>query len=86
MYLLTVSLFTREWIEISIVNINKNADTGMSPSLRGSGLKSCTVRDLQTGQEVSLFTREWIEILDFLNSSCKKEVSLFTREWIEISL
>ena len=33
-----VSLFTREWIEIYI--INKSASEQSSPSLRGSGLKS----------------------------------------------
>ena len=45
----------------------------MSPSLRGSGLKS-----------VSLFTREWIEIVQSQFADLSPQVSLFTREWIEI--
>ena len=44
---MVVSLFTREWIEITAVS-EPMFISGMSPSLRGSGLKctSCTGRHL----------------------------------------
>ena len=35
----------------------------MSPSLRGSGLKSIDDSPFASLDEVSLFTREWIEII-----------------------
>ena len=59
-----VSLFTREWIEIPeameyIFNIER------SPSLRGSGLKSCLQAVYRRMRQVSLFTREWIEIIQY---------------------
>ena len=56
----------------------------MSPSLRGSGLKSKP--DLFVNQViiVSLFTREWIEMLSVADFQRRHTVSLFTREWIEI--
>ena len=39
-----VSLFTREWIEISASGANPST-MAVSPSLRGSGLKSLPVLD-----------------------------------------
>ena len=36
--------------------------SGLSPSLRGSGLKLFTDRKKEIDMLVSLFTREWIEI------------------------
>ena len=59
---ITVSLFTREWIEISD-RITDLAFLIQSPSLRGSGLKSVRRVTCQKSAVVSLFTREWIEIL-----------------------
>ena len=56
----------------------------MSPSLRGSGLKSPPIKAWQGWGEVSLFTREWIEIMCGILYVILMEVSLFTREWIEI--
>ena len=59
----------------------------VSPSLRGSGLKSCGQTTYMILRPVSLFTREWIEIQNFnLTKSKNRAVSLFTREWIEILL
>ena len=55
-----VSLFTREWIEIR--SPATGSDTPVSPSLRGSGLKSFYRPVTDTSGNVSLFTREWIEI------------------------
>ena len=55
-----VSLFTGEWIEISLRH--KPQAAGLSPSLRGSGLK-WRLRGLTARtRHVSLFTGEWIEI------------------------
>ena len=58
---ISVSLFTREWIEI------RRARTlpwlTASPSLRGSGLKFHSMGETYIALEVSLFTREWIEII-----------------------
>ena len=78
----SVSLFTREWIEIGIKATSSKRTP--SPSLRGSGLKSLrwSCRPLQPS--VSLFTREWIEISDTPPFAKYGFVSLFTREWIEM--
>ena len=78
-----VSLFTREWIEISPSGF-AFFDVTMSPSLRGSGLKSRAIHAELYQKGVSLFTREWIEILSVITNSPFTLVSLFTREWIEI--
>ena len=56
-----VSLFTREWIEIKVAVIGLLACI-KSPSLRGSGLKSSLCAGTSFPARVSLFTREWIEI------------------------
>ena len=57
----------------------------MSPSLRGSGLKSFYRPVTDTSGNVSLFTREWIEMSSIVPSVVEMDnVSLFTREWIEI--
>ena len=80
---LSVSLFTREWIEIG----NKAGRTGKtaeSPSLRGSGLKftylfkifALPVSPSLRGSGLKSYIRK----LDTKLS----DVSLFTREWIEI--
>ena len=60
--------------------------SGLSPSLRGSGLKLFTDRKKEIDMLVSLFTREWIEIFSLRSASACSYVSLFTREWIEINL
>ena len=78
-----VSLFTREWIEM-VQSENGLCRCLLSPSLRGSGLKSCMDTAIPSATAVSLFTREWIEIKATKLSVSQKEVSLFTREWIEI--
>ena len=78
-----VSLFTREWIEISSGRKNPWNEK-KSPSLRGSGLKFVWFLDTETPQCVSLFTREWIEINPPRRRCPLCRVSLFTREWIEI--
>ena len=57
---ISVSLFTREWIEIA--PHFWTVLYGMSPSLRGSGLKFLAARCKNIWPYVSLFTREWIEI------------------------
>ena len=77
-----VSLFTREWIEIPELKMDKVLS--VSPSLRGSGLKSAGGYSPSILEIVSLFTREWIEITAAFSSSVFASVSLFTREWIEI--
>ena len=59
---ISVSLFTREWIEIKLIKACF-LGTSMSPSLRGSGLKLLYHRIIFLSMEVSLFTREWIEIV-----------------------
>ena len=56
----------------------------LSPSLRGSGLKSKRDKNGKLVKNVSLFTREWIEIFFFHRLPLAGGVSLFTREWIEI--
>ena len=56
----TVSLFTREWIEIA--HDKRLYKKMLSPSLRGSGLKSFLTVAVVVPLLVSLFTREWIEI------------------------
>ena len=56
----------------------------LSPSLRGSGLKSLCSVNIVKYALVSLFTREWIEIVVSFSRFCITNVSLFTREWIEI--
>ena len=62
-----VSLFTREWIEIKQQkDLFPTLQT--SPSLRGSGLKSCSLPIWGTLQRVSLFTREWIEIISSVST------------------
>ena len=61
----SVSLFTREWIEISVPPFIQY--WYRSPSLRGSGLKSESVGKKFETAGVSLFTREWIEIVQFAN-------------------
>ena len=58
---LDVSLFTREWIEISICWSGRERRL-QSPSLRGSGLKWGNPNQSRSNSAVSLFTREWIEI------------------------
>ena len=78
-----VSLFTREWIEM-VQSENGLCRCLLSPSLRGSGLKSCMDTAIPSATAVSLFTREWIEIKATKLSVSQKEVSLFTREWIEM--
>ena len=55
-----VSLFTREWIEISFDK--SKIVFKLSPSLRGSGLKLKLTLLSPRCAAVSLFTREWIEI------------------------
>ena len=79
-----VSLFTREWIEIQQLNMFI-VELILSPSLRGSGLKSPFDFCQPPDGNVSLFTREWIEILVQFPMRVQRYVSLFTREWIEIS-
>ena len=81
----SVSLFTREWIEITSVKF----------------LSSCNKVSLFTREwiemhlwrcgchhnpAVSLFTREWIEMVSLCLFILLLPVSLFTREWIEITL
>ena len=61
----SVSLFTREWIEIADM-LRSDQRPFPSPSLRGSGLKWTDTVNLPR-QSVSLFTREWIE----MNRYCK---------------
>ena len=56
----SVSLFTREWIEIADNPLSVMLD--VSPSLRGSGLKWKSDGKAVFIEVVSLFTREWIEI------------------------
>ena len=65
----SVSLFTREWIEIN-TPIWWYTTAPPSPSLRGSGLKWCKLETSCTGAYVSLFTREWIEIPTVLLQIC----------------
>ena len=55
-----VSLFTREWIEIAAEYTALQEQ--LSPSLRGSGLKSPPPGCVVACRLVSLFTREWIEM------------------------
>ena len=57
-----VSLFTREWIEICCT-ADTYSEYKRSPSLRGSGLKSCYLDNGDYAEYVSLFTREWIEMV-----------------------
>ena len=55
-----VALFTRAWIEISLVGTLGTYQ--WSPSSRGRGLKSPTVKVILLSTYVALFTRAWIEI------------------------
>ena len=56
----------------------------MSPSLRGSGLKSLLKMQDCWACHVSLFTRERIEMHSFNGAQQSRCVSLFTRERIEM--
>ena len=77
-----VSLFTREWIEMERCGCKAFIKL-MSPSLRGSGLKSWIAwKETQYRRIVSLFTREWIEIAMPLNS-CKAAESLPLYEGVD---
>ena len=55
-----VALFTRAWIEISVVWSFRLIMP--SPSSRGRGLKCAMVRYIAHIDNVALFTRAWIEI------------------------
>ena len=57
----SVSLFTREWIEIADNPLSVMLD--VSPSLRGSGLKWKSDGKAVFIEVVALFTREWIEMM-----------------------
>ena len=82
MGVLVVSLFTREWIEIdktlSIFN------SGESPSLRGSGLKSKPKPESTVVTSLPLYEGVDWNCGKTIDSLKRNVVSLFTREWIEI--
>ena len=78
-----VSLFTREWIEMS-KTLNKNGLTVVSLFTR-EWIEMFHRLANTYREQVSLFTREWIEMSKTLNKNGLTVVSLFTREWIEIS-
>ena len=79
-----VSLFTREWIEISWASFVNFASDSL-PLYEGVDWNWFQNLLKLLLENVSLFTREWIEIVYSENPIEKGEkVSLFTREWIEI--
>ena len=78
-----VSLFTREWIEISIKS-SQVCETTTSPSLRGSGLKSFNLDTAK--KEVTSPSLRGSGLKYWSGCRCSEcsQVSLFTREWIEM--
>ena len=56
------SLPLYEGVDWNYRPVHQNIPPLASPSLRGSGLKCQSTRQLIQTDEVSLFTREWIEI------------------------
>ena len=78
-----VSLFTREWIEITGICCTWFSLLRL-PLYEGVDWNSHSPRAMARSKSVSLFTREWIEIGYFFCNRSAKLVSLFTREWIEI--
>ena len=77
-----VSLFTREWIEIPVSFVI--VTISLSPSLRGSGLKSCYYYST-TKRALSLPLYEGVDWNTITSVELKlRKVSLFTREWIEM--
>ena len=79
-----VSLFTREWIEIQ-VPFSLVPFGFLSPSLRGSGLKSVLLA-LQTISGTSPSLRgSGLKYYRTYGLTDVLDVSLFTREWIEIT-
>ena len=78
-----VSLFTREWIEISGTGTGYYQILG-SPSLRGSGLKFFpAIVPFQRHESPSL-RGSGLKYSDICKPLSNKAVSLFTREWIEM--
>ena len=77
-----VSLFTREWIEIALLEYLQIGY--QSPSLRGSGLKFNMTQENGASEKSPSLRGSGLK---FNFTSCKSipiKVSLFTREWIEI--
>ena len=56
----SVALFTRAWIEISLIPFGRLGK--VSPSSRGRGLKLKKKKSIHKITVVALFTRAWIEI------------------------
>ena len=78
-----VSLFTREWIEISAVP-GTPLGSACLPLYEGVDWNTVCVNAKADSTRVSLFTREWIEIVNHTVKPIVIGVSLFTREWIEM--
>ena len=81
--LLFVSLFTREWIEISCKRTTQER-LRASPSLRGSGLKFCKSRHIPFCNLSPSLRGSGLKYRLPLAGGLFLVVSLFTREWIEI--
>ena len=81
----SVSLFTREWIEIPKLSAY-TLDAMPSPSLRGSGLKYWQIcRPVYQSPSPSL-RGSGLKLQGNPRKAKHHRVSLFTREWIEILL
>ena len=79
-----VSLFTREWIEMSAVP--SFSRMFMSPSLRGSGLKCSFSFTVCLWQASPSLRGSGLKYQGLYGTFADVFVSLFTREWIEIKL
>ena len=79
-----VSLFTREWIEITSGNFGAVV-VAASPSLRGSGLKFVSAARHPTVLVSPSLRGSGLKYNLRRGKKGERNVSLFTREWIEIS-
>ena len=79
----TVSLFTREWIEIEPLSVS--AASQPSPSLRGSGLKYKHLVNYQNSRMSPSLRGSGLKSVLAYAMIITDKVSLFTREWIEIA-
>ena len=71
-----VSLFTREWIEITVVKMG-NLDGHTSPSLRGSGLKLCLAARQRLAGRLPLYEGvDWNQSWKHASHYCKVSPSL----------
>ena len=81
---LTVALFTRAWIEISLEMDSRFC--GVVALFTRAWIEIPCLSHCALRLFVALFTRAWIEILQVPRCKIPLPVALFTRAWIEIFL